>query len=476
VIPPVLPLHQSEASEIGRKFWYLSMICLIAAIGGLLFGLDTAVISGTIPFLERQFSLSPWYLGWVVSSALVGCIAGAAVAGVLSDRIGRRPPLLISAVLFIVSALGCALAWSPAALVVARLIGGIGIGIASMLSPLYIAEFSRPHLRGRMVAIYQLAITLGILAAYFMNAGLLHFSEASAATPMAEWLKFILVTEVWRGMLGIEAIPALIFLLLLICVPESPRWLVEQKRTEEAFEILSRTTDRQTADAEIKEIKVTLAQETGDLRQLLEPRWRRPLLIGLIMPLAGQLSGINAIIYYGPKIMEEAGFSLGSSLGGSVTVGLVLALFTILAMWKVDTLGRRPLLLSGISGCIFSLLLIGAFFHFGISAGPWLLIFISLFLASFAFSLGPIPWILISEIFPTAIRGRAMSIGTFTLWVGCALVGQTFPWLLSNLGPAWTFWLFAGLTSISLYAAWRLVFETKGKSLERMSSEIQAFE
>ena len=210
------------------------------------------------------------------------------------------------------------------------------------------------------------------------------------------------------------------------------------------------------------------------MRQLLEPRWRQPLLIGLVLPLASQISGINSIIYYGPKIFERAGFSLGSSFGGSVTIGVILCLATLLAIWKVDTLGRRPLLLVGTGGCALALLFIGLFFYFQITSGLWLLALMSLFLAFFAFSLGPIPWILISEIFPTHIRGRAMSIGTLILWIACAGVSQTFPWLLQHLQPAGTFFLYALLTGLSFVAAWRLVPETKGRSLEQIERSWQS--
>lgn len=448
---------------------YLSAIASIAAMGGLLFGFDTAVISGAVGFLEKQYHLDAMSLGWVVSSALLGCIFGAGFAGTLSDRFGRRWVLVLSSVLFLISGLACAIAWSPGALIVARLVGGLGIGIASMLSPLYIAEISPPHLRGRLVALYQFAITVGILAAYFANVGLLQVANAGIHHPLASaWWQRVLVEEPWRGMLGAESIPAAFFLLLVLCVPESPRWLVEQNASARALDILEKISGRGVAVQQLREIEETIAGESGSVRQLLEPRWRRPLLIGLVLPLASQVCGINSIIYYGPKIFEEAGFSLGSSFGGSVTIGVILCLSTLLAIWKVDTLGRRPLLLAGTIGCAMALLFIGLFFYFHVTSGMWLLVLMALFLACFAFSLGPIPWILISEIFPTNIRGRAMSIGTLILWIACAGVSQTFPWLLEHLQPSGTFFFYALLTGFSFVAAWWLVPETKGRSLEQI--------
>lgn len=462
----------SPTGAVSGSRSYLVIIPLIASLGGFLFGFDTAVISGAISFLEAQYHLNSISLGWLVSSALLTCILGAGFAGMLSDLYGRRRLLLVCAILFLVSAVGCAFAGSFAILVIARMVGGLAIGAASMLSPLYIAEFAPARLRGGLVALYQFAITLGILAAYFSNAGLARLA-ASSTNEGSSLAHQLFVTEPWRAMLGAEGIPALVFLALLIFVPESPRWLVEKGKPEEAFTILSHVSGPVVANREIDEIERIVAMESGSVWQLLEPRWRRPLLVGIVLPLAGQISGINSIIYYGPKIFEQAGLSLGASLGGSITVGIILCFFTLLALWKVDSWGRRPLLLAGTFGCAIVLMLVGLAFQFHMTSGPLLLVLISLFLACFAFSLGPIPWIVISEIFPTDIRGRAMSIGTLVLWIGCAVVSQTFPWLLENLKPSGTFWLYGILTSLSLVATWRLVPETKGKSLEQIEIEWQ---
>lgn len=449
---------------------YLLGIAVIASLGGFLFGYDTAVISGTIGFVSDKFELDAVMEGWYVSSALVGCVAGVAAAGYLSDRFGRRRILLLAAALFSVSAVGCALSGSHFALVAYRLVGGVGVGVASMLSPLYISEISPPRVRGRMVALYQLAITIGILCSYFVNAGLLGLAEA--AGPGEGLVHLVFVEEVWRGMLGSETVPAMLFFVLLLFVPESPRWLVAHGRTGRALGVLERVGGRAVADRQLREIKLTLAHEPESWRRILaQPGIRFALFLGVALAFLTQVSGINAIIYYGPRILEEAGFALSDALGGQVIIGFVNVLFTFVAIWKIDDLGRRPLLIWGVSGLVASLLVIGLLFRFEVTEGPWLLIFILFFIACFAASFGPVIWVLLSEMYPTRVRGRAMSVATLSLWVGTALVGQTVPWLLETLRPGGTFWLFAVLCSPAIYLGWKVLPETKGKSLE----EIEAY-
>ena len=446
---------------------YLLGLAVIASLGGFLFGYDTAVISGTIGFVKGKFGLDAVMEGWYVSSALVGCIAGVAVAGYLSDKFGRKRVLLLSALLFLLSAVGCAMSGSHMALIVYRLVGGIGVGVASMLSPLYISEISPPHLRGRMVALYQFAITIGILCSYFVNAWLLSGAQ-SASSAGSGWLHFVFVDEVWRGMLGTESIPALLFFLLLLLVPESPRWLVAQGKDLLARNILTRIDGEATANKEIAEIKATVEQEEATLSALFQPGIRLAMFLGIGLAFLTQVSGINAIIYYGPRILEEAGFTLGDALGGQVIIGIVNVLFTLIAIWKIDSLGRRPLLIVGVSGIVASLIVVGLLFKFDVTEGFWLLAFILIFIACFAFSFGPVIWVLLSEMYPTKVRGRAMSIATFSLWTGTALVGQTVPWLLENLQPHGTFWLFAVLCAPAIYLGWKVLPETKGKSLEEI--------
>jgi len=449
---------------------YVNTIAMIAALGGFLFGYDTAVISGTIKFVTKQFELDAVRQGWYVSSALLGSILGVSVAGILSDRYGRKKILILCAILFGISAVGCALAPGFSELVMYRLVAGVGVGVASMLSPLYISEIAPSHKRGRLVALYQFAITIGILCSYFANAWLLHKSQSGAWENSTGLTHKIMVTEVWRIMLGSSAIPAFLFLGLLLLVPESPRWLVLKNNLAKALSTLSRIVPEAQAKKEIGEIRENLAQETGGFGIILKGGFKTALLIGIALAFLTQVSGINAIIYYGPGILEKAGLPVEHALGGQVVIGLVNVLFTLIAIWKIDSLGRKPLLLWGVIGIIGSLVIIGGLFYFHISNTWLLLTFILLFIACFAFSYGPVIWVLLSEIFPTQIRGKAMSVATFSLWIGTALVGQLTPVLLEQLGPAGTFWLFALLTSPALWLAIKVIPETRGKSLEEIEN------
>lgn len=465
-------MNESTAPSRGSRI-YLAIVCTVAALGGFLFGFDTAVISGCVGFLEDQFALTEWTKGFVVSSALVGCICGAAIAGWLSDRFGRRRVLMLAAVLFFVSAVGCTVPRDVSTLVVARWIGGLGVGIASMLSPLYISEISPPSVRGALVAMYQLAITVGILVAYFSNAAIVAWGQSVENFAADGFLNWIVVAEPWRAMFGTEAIPAAAFFLLLFTVPESPRWLFQRGKEEISRRILSRVNGSAEAEREIQEIRETLAQQQGALEELLAPAYRGALAIGILLPLFSQVSGINAIIYYGPDLLEKAGFQLSESLGGQVIVGLVNCVFTFVAILLVDRIGRRPLILFGAAGLVASLAWIGLSFYFQVTSGWLVLAPILMFIACFAFSLGPLPWIVISEIFPTRIRGRAMSVGTFTIWAGCLLVAQTFPPLLSRLGPSPTFWLYALLVFPAIPVTLFFLPETKGRTLEEIEAAWQ---
>lgn len=440
----------------------------MVALGGFLFGFDTAVVSGTIGLLEEQFALTSLMEGWVVSSALVGCVAGVAGAGILSDRFGRKKILLLSAALFLVSAIGSAVATSVMFLVIIRLIGGMGVGIASMLSPMFISEFTPSHMRGRMVSLYQLAVTIGIVFAYLSNAWLVDLAQHATFLKETGILHWIVVDETWRVMFGAEAIPAFFFFLFLLFIPESPRWLFAQGEYGKARNILTKATGEEAAEDRIRQIKETVNKESTSLRQLFKPGLRIALLIGILLPFFQQASGINVIIYYGPKIFSEAGFTLSGSLGGQVTIGIVNVLATFIAIWKIDDFGRKPLLLTGLAGVILTLGGVGLFFAQGITQGGWLLFFFLLFIICFAFSLGPITFVIISEIFPNRIRGRAMSVATLSLWGTNALVVQFFPWLLGNAGAAVTFWIYAVICIPALLLVWKVVPETKGKSLEEI--------
>jgi len=449
---------------------YLLFITLAAALGGFLFGYDTAVISGTIGFVKSQFGLSTAMEGWFVSSALVGCITGVAFAGELSDRYGRKRSLIFSGLMFSISVVGCALSASNTELVIFRLIGGIGVGIASMLSPMYISEVSPAKIRGRMVALYQFAITVGILTAYFANAIMLNLSESiTGLDPSGVWQK-LLVDEVWRGMFATELIPALFFFMIMFFVPSSPRWLVSKDRNEEAGRILERINEREFAQKELASIQEAVGkEEKGAWTTLFKKGIRVALFAGMGLAILSQFTGINAIIYYGPRIMEEAGLQLSDALGGQVIIGIVNVLATVVAILRIDQFGRKRLMKGGITGMFFSLLVVGILFATGHTQGILLLIFILTFIASFAIGYGPVIWVLLAEIYPTRVRGRAMSVATLTVWIGAATVGQVVPWMLEVLSPAITFFIFA-LCCIPVPLILRKIPETKGLSLEEIEN------
>ena len=411
--------------------------------------------------------------GWYVSSALVGCIAGVSVAGWLSDTYGRKNILLVAGTLFSISAIGCAVSSSFTMLVIYRLIGGMGVGIASMLSPLYISEISPPALRGRLVALYQFSITFGILCSFFVNAWLLGKSIHGVFN--RDTLQLIFKDEVWRAMLGMEAIPALLFFILVTTIPKSPRWLVVHGQTQKALKILNRFIGPESAELEIRDIKETATVEKSSLKILLEPGIKIALLLGVLLALLQQFTGIDAVIYYGPKIMEQAGFELSEALSGQVIIGFINMSFTLVAIWTIDKLGRKPLLIAGTSGMLVSLTAIGILFALGMAEGILLLSFILVFIASFAASLGPVVWVILSEIYPNRIRGRAMSIATLACWVGTATIGQTIPISLENLGPAVTFLIFAMFCIPTILIGAYLLPETKGKTLEEIERHWMKF-
>ena len=452
---------------------YLIFIALTAAFGGFLFGYDTAVISGTISLVKQQFALSTLMEGWFVSSALVGCIIGVMMAGEMSDRFGRKASLIVSGLLFCASAFGCALCGSHTELIIFRLVGGLGIGIASMLSPLYISEVSPAKIRGRMVALYQLAICLGIVAAYFANAWLMKLSVSPGLFSDGGVLHKVFVTEVWRSMFGASAIPAIFFFLAMFFVPESPRWFAAKGNNDKAEAILAKINGSQVARQELSSIKETLAkEEKGSWAVLFRPGIRIAMFAGIALALLSQFTGINAIIYYGPRIMEEAGLKLGDALGGQVIIGIVNAVTTGFAIWKIDQYGRKKLLNIGVAGMFFSLLAVGLLFLLKQTEGFLLIGCIITFITFFEIGFGPVIWVLLSEIYPTNVRGRAMSIATLMLWVGTAIIGQVVPWMLETLSPAVTFFVFA-LCCIPVTFILRLIPETKGLSLEDIEKEWQ---
>ena len=436
-------------------------------MGGLLFGFDMAVISGVLPFVKEQFSLSAAAEGWFVSSALVGCIIGVAFSGELSDRWGRRALLLIAAVLFLLSAVGTAGAPSFTGLIVARMLGGIGVGVASNVAPLYISEIAPAAVRGRLITFYQLAVTVGILAAYLTNAGLLTVSLTKEPTGLGSLMDYLVIIEVWRGMLGLGVVPSVLFLVGLLFVPESPRWLIQKNKLNQGIRVLAKISNAAAAQQDAQEIRRTLHQETGSYQELFSPRMRRPLLIGLLLPLFSQFSGINAVIYYGPRILNDAGIDLSNALMGQIIFGLANLVFTLIAVWKVDQLGRRPLYLIGSVGATISLFCTGFSFYSG-GSNSFLLLSIIVFLACFAFSIGPLKFVIAAEIFPNKIRGRAMALSIMVMWIADTIVGQITPLLLASFGAAVTFWFFSLFCFVAFWVVLKLVPETKGKSLEEI--------
>ncbi|MCS3733972.1 sugar porter family MFS transporter [Mucilaginibacter dorajii] len=460
--------QENLKSVNSRSTLFLVAITLVATLGGLLFGFDMAVISGVLPFVKSQFTLSDASEGWFVSSALIGCIIGVAFSGDLSDRLGRKKMLMLSAILFLLSAIGSALSSGFTLLILARMLGGMGVGVASIVAPLYISEIAPANIRGRLVTFYQLAITAGILVAYLTNSGLLSFSLHYKGDGLAHVLDLILVKEVWRSMLGLGVIPALLFFAGLCFVPESPRWLIQKGKTQEGIAILVKINGTEAAEKDTLQIKNTQNQEKGSYKEVFAPAMRKPLLIGLLLPLFSQFSGINAVIYYGPRILSDAGINITNALLGQIIFGLANFIFTLIAIWKVDKMGRRPLYIVGALGATVCLFFTGVCFYTGATNNIALVVSIILFLACFAFSIGPLKFVIASEIFPTKIRGRAMALSIMTMWVADTIVGQLTPIFLGSIGPAVTFWFFSACCLLSFFVVYKLVPETKGKSLEEV--------
>jgi len=441
---------------------YIFMVCIVAALGGLLFGYDTGVINGAIGPLKTYFALDAKAEGWAMGCALLGCAIGAASAGVLSDWLGRKKVLIFSAILFFISAMGTAFPKTITAFIVFRIIGGLGVGAASISSPMYIAEISPARIRGRMVSVNQFAIVTGFLVVYFVN----YFIALQGDQVWNEQVG-------WRWMFGSEALPAILLLVLLFFVPESPRWLTKQGRGEEALMILSRVDGAEYAKTELLEIKDAIAHESGSLKQLLQPGMKIVLVMGIVLAVLQQVTGINVFLYFGTEIFKKMGSETNAALLQTVVVGAVNMTFTIIAIWTVDKLGRRPLMMIGSAGMGLSLLAMGlaAFFQ---KTELWMLLFILGYIACFALSVGPVTWVILSEIFPTRIRGRAMAIATVCLWIANYIVSQTFPmmdenqWLLARFHHAFPFWVYGAFSAVLLVFVWCFVPETKGKTLEEI--------
>lgn len=434
----------SQNTSLLNKYTF----CYIIAIGGLLFGFDTAVISGTLELVVSQFGLTALQEGNYVGAGLYGCILGVLLSGVLTDKAGRKKSAIFSALLYAVSAVGCAYVSSFTWLCGYRLLGGIAVGITSTLAPLYISEIAPAAKRGRLVSIYQLLLTAGILMAYASNSMVISVFETASPQSLFE-------REVWRPMYLALAIPSVIYFILILLIPESPTWLVNNGMKQRAQEISSRYAI---------EFNTVVAQKIP-MSVLFKKSNIKSLLIGVLIPFLGQFSGINAVIYYGPRILSTVG--LGSNaLLIQILFGGVNLLTTFIAVKYVDKLGRKPLLTYGLIGIITSLLSLAFLSNTNLH---WLVIvFIFLFIACYAFSLGPVQWVVISELFPASIRGRAVSICTFSLWIAATLIGNFFPVLLDAYGITFCFVFFAALSAVLLVIIRKVLSEYKGKSLEEV--------
>lgn len=449
---------------------YVIFLAIVAAIGGILFGYDTAVISGTTEIVKTQFGLSTGLEGWYVGCALIGSIAGVLVAGMLSDFLGRKKTMLISALLFSVSAIGCAVCSGFSDLVAYRIIGGVGIGIVSIVSPIYISEVSPARVRGTMVSFYQLFITIGFLLAYLVNYLILKGADLDATEPALASRMFN--AEYWRGMLGCETLPDLLFLAVIFFIPESPRWLIVKGRENKAVRIMQRIYGSDAAAASgLEETRASIAGAVKTpWKALLEKGIFIAVLIGSAIAILGQFMGVNAVLYYGPKIFADAGFE--DPLFSTVLVGVVNMLTTVIALLIIDRVGRKQLVWWGVGGMIVCLLMIGLYFLPFTNLPNWfMLTFFLLYVFCTAISISAVVFVLLSEIYPNRVRGLAMSVAGFALWVGTYLIGQLTPWMLEHLTPAGTFFLFAFMCLPYLWIMYRYVPDTTGKTLE----EIEAY-
>lgn len=466
--------EQSTDSETAvYNLGYVWLICIVAAMGGLLFGYDWVVIGGAKPFFERYFDLtSGGASGWANSCALLGCLAGALIAGAASDRFGRKRLLIASASLFAVTSIGNALAPSFSVFVVWRICGGVAIGLASVLSPMYIAEVAPASMRGRLVAINQLTIVTGIVLAQAVNWSLVR------ALPPGSSDEFIRLSWygqfAWRWMFGLTALPALFFFFSMFVVPESPRWLSKSGRPERARRILRRIGGDAYAGAALADIQSTLAEEEihrVDFRDLLDPRMKKVLVLGVVLAVFQQWCGINVIFNYAEEIFRGAGYDISDVLKNIAWTGSANLLFTFVALGVVDRRGRRPLMLSGAAGLSVIYLLMCFCYRAQLQGWPLLLLVLAA-IGCYSMSLAPVTWVVISEIFPNRIRGAAMSAAVTALWTACFILTYTFPMLNRRLGPAGTFGLYAVICIAGFLFILRKLPETKGKTLEQIEREL----
>ncbi|GFD90791.1 MFS transporter [Tenacibaculum sp. KUL152] len=475
---------KSEPATLATRFnfKFIWMVSLIAAMGGFLFGYDWVVIGGAKPFYEAYFGLhgigKEWLAGWAMSSALIGCLAGALLSGAITDKLGRKKILVIAGLMFTASAIWTALTQTFDSFIAARILGGIGIGLASNVSPMYIAEISPSHLRGRFVSINQLTIVFGVLAAQIVNLAIYNShpleTQASAEAIIDTWNG----QYGWRWMFGAEAIPAGLFFVLALLVPESPRWLLKQNKATQAYGILQRIGGQQYAALEVKGIEKTVKghEYTGSdnvfsWRSLRNSKLKKVVGFGVFIAVFQQWCGINVIFNYAQEIFAEAGYDVSGMMFNIVITGVVNLTFTFIAIITADRWGRRPLMLFGAAGLMVTYTVLGTCYYYEIK-GVFVLVVVLVAIACYAMTLAPITWVLLSEIFPNRIRGAAMSICVSALWVASFGLTITFKPINAILGAAGTFWLYGVICFVGFMFFKAMVPETKGKSLEDIEREL----
>ncbi len=452
---------------------YILGISMISAMGGLLFGYDWVVIGGAKPFYERFFDIagSANLQAWAMSSALIGCVFGAVLSGMISDKYGRKWPLLLSAFLFTAASIGTGAAISYSVFISFRILGGVGIGLASALSPMYIAEIAPTHLRGRFVSLNQMTIVIGILAAQLIN---LLIAEKVPVGATDEFIKASWNGQMgWRWMFYACSAPAALFFALTFILPESPRWLMKVGKTEKAFPTLKKIGGEEYARQEMATIQATLddVSEKVDFKTLFKPAYGAILVIGVFLAVFQQWCGINTVFNYAEEIFSAAGYGVSDTLFNIVITGSVNLIFTFIAMFTVDKWGRKKLMLFGSIGLALNYILLGSAYYFEIKGVAVLVLVVSA-IAIYAMSLAPIVWVILSEIFPNRVRGAAMALATFALWIACFILTYTFPLLNQSLGAAGTFWVYAGVCIVGFIFILTKLPETKGKSLEEIEKEL----
>jgi sugar porter (SP) family MFS transporter len=463
---------ESGTADAEYRTRYIWTISLVAALGGLLFGWDWVVIGGAKPFFESYFELkNPAVVGWANSCALIGCLVGALLAGGLSDKFGRKRLLILAALLFVVTSIGNALAGNFSVFIAWRMLGGVAIGLASSLSPMYIAEIAPAGMRGKLVSINQLTIVIGILMAQFINWYLVRNLPVGATDEFikSSWFG----QQGWRWMFGLTSIPSTLFFICMFVVPESPRWLAKNGRSDQAQAVLAGIGGTDYARAALTDIKSTLAaEEIQHVRfaDLLEPKMWRVLVLGVTLAVFQQWCGINVIFNYAEEIFRAAGYDISGVLKNIAWTGSVNLAFTFVALGTVDRGGRRPLMLLGAGGLALIYVAIGGCYAAGVKGLPMLLLVLAA-IGCYAMSLAPVTWVVISEIFPNRIRGAAMSLAVTSLWIACFILTYSFPWLNARLGPAGTFWLYAAICVAGFLFIFRRLPETRGKTLEQIERE-----